>query len=246
MISQGAHRLARRIPGVPELVVGPLTYNQDGLATVHNCDFLREQRFLEAYRLGEELDSWGGSQIHWRAYVACWAADKASRLQGDFVECGVNRGGLARVVMHYVDFPRLDKVFYLLDTFRGFEDKYVADAERAREITLHYSYEECYDAVVRTFAGLPAVIIRGAVPDTLPQVKTTKVSYLSLDMNCAAPEIAAAEYFWDKLVPGAVILLDDYAWQKHDEQRLAFDGFARKKGVMILPLPTGQGMIFRP
>ncbi len=49
-------------------------------------------------------------------------------------------------------------------------------------------------------------------------------------MNCAPPEIAAAEYFWDRLVPGAEIVLDDYGWQKHDGQRLAFDGFAQKKG----------------
>lgn len=77
-------------------------------------------------------------------------------------------------------------------------------------------------------------------------MKATRVCYLSLDMNCAAPEIAAAEYFWDKLVPGAVIVLDDYGWQKHDEQQPAFDRFAREKGVMVLLLPTGQGLIFKP
>jgi hypothetical protein len=246
VIALAAHKLAKRIPGVPELVVGPLTYNQDGLATIHNCDFLTEKRFLEAYRVGELLDSWGGSQIQWRAYVACWAAQKASRLEGDFVECGVNRGGLSRTVMHYVDFQKLDKTFYLLDTFGGFEEKYVSDAERARGITNHYRYGECYDFVVRAFEGFRVVIIRGAVPETLPQVKATRVCYLSLDMNCAAPEIAAAEYFWDKLVPGAVIVLDDYGWQKHDEQRLAFDRLAREKGLMVLPLPTGQGLILKP
>jgi len=240
--------LLRQIPGKPyfELVPGPLTYNQDGLATINNCDFLNDPRFQEAYRLGEQTGSWGDPRIHWRVHVLCWAADIASRLEGDFVECGVNRGGYSRAVMHFVDFPRLGKTFYLLDTFHGLEDKLISDAERKRGIPQVYSYyEECYEAVCRTFEGFRTVIVRGVVPETLPLVKAAKVCYLSIDMNCAAPEIAAAEYFWDKLVPGAVIVLDDYGWQLHYEQKEAFDRFAAQKGVRVLALPTGQGLIFK-
>jgi hypothetical protein len=245
VVSPLLHAVATRIPRSPEWVPGPLTYNQDGLATVHNCDFLRDPHFSEAYRLGQETGSFGVGGIHWRVYVVCWAADRASRLEGDFVECGVNRGGYSRAVMHYVDFPRLDKTFYLLDTFHGLEDKYVSDAERKRGV-MGYHYEECYESVCKTFAGFRAVIVRGAVPETLPQVKAAKVCYLSIDMNCAAPEIAAAEYFWEKLVPGAVMVLDDYGWTIHIDQKAAVDHFAREKGVSILALPTGQGLIFKP
>ncbi len=239
--------LVRRIPGAAwEMVPGPLTYNQDGLATVTNADFLSDPRFQEAYRLGEQTGSWGDSRIHWRVYVVCWAADKASRLEGDFVECGVNRGGYARAAMHFVDFPRLDKTFYLLDTYHGLEDRLISEAERKRGIPQFYRYEECYEAVCKTFEGFRTVIVRGVVPETLPRVKAAKVCYLSIDMNCAAPEIAAAEYFWDKLVPGAVMVLDDYGWERHYEQKVAFDRFAARKGVRVLALPTGQGLIFKP
>jgi hypothetical protein len=128
------------------------------------------------------------------------------------------------------------------------EDRLISDAERKRGIGTGkaFEYEECYEAVRGTFEGLPVVIVRGVVPDTLPQVKADKICYLSIDMNCAAPEIAAAEYFWEKLVPGAVIVLDDYGWEPHYEQKLAFDRFAARKGAMVLSLPTGQGLIFKP
>jgi len=237
------------MPGTPwELIPGPLTYNQDGLATVTNCDFLRDSRFNEAYRLGEQTRSWRECQPQWRVHVLCWAADKASRLEGDFVECGVNRGGFSRAVTHFVDFPKLGKTFYLLDTFHGLEDKLVTDAERKRGIGSGewFQYDECYEAVRKTFEGMPVVIVRGVIPETLPLVKASKVCYLSIDMNCVAPEIAAAEYFWDKLVPGAVMVLDDYGWEPHYEQKVAFDHFAARKGVMVLSLPTGQGLIFKP
>jgi hypothetical protein len=167
-------------------------------------------------------------------------------LEGDFVECGVNRGACSRAVIHFVNFPRLNKTFYLLDTFHGLEDLLVSDAERKRGIPQVARYEECYEAACRTFEGFPVVMVRGVVPETLPQVKAGKVCYLHIDMNCAAPEIAAAEYFWDKLVPGAVMILDDYGWTRHYEQKMAFDCFAARKGVMVLALPTGQGLIFKP
>ena len=69
---------------------------------------------------------------------------------------------------------------------------------------------------------------------------------MSLDMNIAEPEVAALAFFWDKLVPGAVVTLDDYAWADHQPQKRALDAFAASVGVRILTLPTGQGLIIRP
>jgi O-methyltransferase len=239
--------------GEYELVPGPLRYNEDGLATAHNADFISDELFSASYVRGKSTRSWVGpwtppganSNIHWRAYVACWAADKGKHLEGDFVECGVNKGGLARTVIHYVDFNRLGKKFYLLDTFEGLSEKYISDAERAMGVTPG-GYEECYDAVKETFKDFNVEIIKGTVPDTLPQVKTEKVCYLSIDMNCTVPEIAAAEFFWEKLVSGAVIVLDDYGFISHEEQKAAFDRFAAERSVRVLSLPTGQGLIFKP
>src|SRR5687768_1326990 len=67
------------------------TYDSDGLKTIHNCDFLEDPLFQEAYRLGSETDSWYGFDIRWRAYVVCWAAEKGRTIEGDYVECGVNK-----------------------------------------------------------------------------------------------------------------------------------------------------------
>lgn len=116
------------------LTHGPLTYNQDGLATQHNCDFMKDRLFIEAYKLGKDTYrgvelSVGEGKMHWRIHILCWAASHAKHLEGDFVECGVYRGWFSRAVMHYVDFKRLNKKFYLLDTFCGFSDKYTLEEE---------------------------------------------------------------------------------------------------------------------
>jgi hypothetical protein len=221
------------------------SYNHDGLITFHHSDFLKEPLFQASYRLGKATQSWGSMDIEWRVYVACWAANKGKFLQGDFVECGVNKGGLSRAVMHYIDFRSLrDRRFYLLDTFCGFPEEHVALAVQCQL----GSYHECYEEVRETFREFANVhIIRGKVPETLPRVDAEKICYLSLDMNCAEPEVAAAEFFWPKLVSGAVIVLDDYGYSDdYIRQKWAFDEFARAKGVQVLLLPTGQGLIFKP
>ena len=224
-----------------------VAYDTDGLATMHNADFIQHPRFATAYAAGKATDSWGPKDIQWRAYVCCWAADIASHLPGDFVECGVNRGGYSRAIIDYVNFQQLDKTFYLLDTFQGLDESRMSDDEKKRhDPTMGGRYTDCYQAVCDTFKAFNTRIIQGTVPDTLPQVDTTQVAFLSIDMNCAEPEIAAIHYFWDKLVPGAMVVLDDYAWVSHLPQKEAFDAFATEKNIPILALPTGQGLLMKP
>ena len=187
------------------------SYDQDGLRTVHNCDFIEDPRFMRAYSAGKSTESWGNADIHWRAFVACWAANRGAKIEGEFVECGVNKGGLARAVIEYVDFGRLNKTFYLLDTFSGLSAEYASQEELDRSSGV---YEECYQSVLATFRPFANVeIIRGAVPETLSLVRAKHVSYLSIDMNCAEPERAALEFFWNKLTSGATVVLDDYGWR---------------------------------
>ena len=147
--------------------------------------------------------------------------------------------------MDYVDFATLGKTFYLMDTFAGLVDDQIGEDDRAVGRRAG-GYDECYDAVVATFTGLPATIVRGAIPGTLTSVTTTKVAYLSIDMNCTPPEIAAMEYFWPKLVPGGVVVHDDYGFVEYEPQRRAFNDFAKQHGLEVLVLPTGQGLLFKP
>ena len=46
-------------------------------------------------------------------------------------------------------------------------------------------------------------------------------------------------------MPGTVVLLDDYAYDGYRSQKLGMDAFARSKGVPILSLPTGQGLLLK-
>lgn len=234
------------------------TYFDDWLAVWHkSVDFLRDPRFVAAYRRGMDsghhiMRPRGSSDdihLEWRVHLLLWAAAHAAKLEGDYVECGVNTGIYSLAVCDYLDFNRIGKAFYLFDTFEGTpleqineEEKGMGRIESSKE---HYS--ECYEIARRNFAPFSNVhLVRGKVPDSLRSVDIGKVCYLSIDMNIVEPEIAAIEFFWDKLSPGAPVILDDYGWLPYRLQKEAMDRFAGQKGVAIANLPTGQGLILKP
>jgi hypothetical protein len=79
-------------------------YAEDGLGAARITDFLFSGKFVGAYEMGKSTGSWGSGDLRWRVFVACWMAQYAKSIPRDFVECGVNRGGMARAVMECVNF----------------------------------------------------------------------------------------------------------------------------------------------
>lgn len=232
---------------------GPPAYDEDFLVTWYkNVSFLASERFRAAYdagmQTGHNIGGGGDLHIRWRLHVLCWAATHAARLEGDFVECGVNTGIFSVTVMRYIEFQRLPKRFYLFDTYRGApDDQYTGkEGEDGRRERYREYYGECYGLARKNFAPFPnAVLVRGEVPSTLTQAQVGKVAYLSIDMNIAYPEIEALRFFWGRLVRGAPVVLDDYAWCGHEEQKAGTDAFARAQGTEVLTLPTGQGLLIK-
>jgi O-methyltransferase len=230
-----------------------VTYSNDLLYTFHNADFLKDPLFAESYELGKNTD--GGTllknyDIQWRIHVLCWAARHAMHLEGDFADCGVHTGIFARAVINYVNFNSSSKKYYLFDTFKGLDAKYSSDQELERNRLMGYDKEDSnalYQQVTNTFKDFNVKIIKGPVPETLSELDSDKISYLSVDMNCVAPEIAALEFFWDRVVSGGIIVLDDYGYANStNDQKAAHDAFAASRNVQILTLPTCQGLIIKP
>jgi hypothetical protein len=230
-----------------------VVYDQDGLRSIHNHEFKFDPRFQKAYERGVQAVG-EDYHWHWRVHVALWAASVAVCLDGDFVECGVNRGFMSSAIMDYLDWNALDKRFFLLDTFSGIDLRYVTDQELADGIvdknaraiaSSFYTLDE--SAVRQNFSEWSkVVIIPGSVPDTLPQVMADRIAFVHMDLNCSPPEVAAMRHMWDQLVPGAIVVLDDYAYEGYRPQKLGMDRFARSVEIEVLSLPTGQGLMVKP
>jgi hypothetical protein len=231
--------------------IRPELYNEDGLSTSHGHDFVDDPRFSDAYNYA--FDATRADPSHhgpWRVHIATWAASTALRRQGDFVECGTARAFVSTAILKYTDWNSKSegRCFYLIDTFEGIVDALQTDAERAMGAIERHGerYKANYADAFRNVSPFRNVhLIKGIVPHVLADVGVERVAYLHLDMNSAVAEVAALEYFWPKMVPGGVVLLDDYAYAGYEPQREAHNSLAKRLGIEIAGLPTGQGLIIK-
>jgi hypothetical protein len=218
-------------------------YSEDGIRTFKNSSFVNDKLFIKGYNA--LLKQEPGAKKRWRAHVTQWAGFQALKVPGDFVETGVDRASFSASLMEYISFKDLtDRNFYLIDTYEGLVAELIQEEEK--NAALKNEYSPSYEFVKKTFEKLPNVkVIKGIVPDVLATLDINKVAYLSIDMNCAAPERQALEHFWPKLSQGGIVVLDDYAWPGRGLQKKTADEFAESVGHKILTIPTGQGIIIK-
>ena len=193
-------------------------------------------------------------QWQWRVHIGLWAAANASGLEGDFVECGVNYGFLSSAVMEFVDWDRLGKTFYLLDTFAGLDPRFVTAGERragavkkSRRYLRYGFYNSSVDRVRANFAQWRDLrIIVGAVPESLGHVDAHAIAFLHIDMNCAAPEVDTLCFFWPRLSPELSCCWTITPFLGPMSSGSLWMAWRVNWGVPICALPTGQGLLVKP
>jgi hypothetical protein len=53
-------------------------------------------------------------------------------------------------------------------------------------------------------------------------------------------------HLFERVVPSGMIVLDDYEWSgTYRPQKLAEDPWFEARGYRVMPLPTGQGLVFK-
>ncbi len=203
-----------------------------------NLSFLRDDFFVKI--LQDDKNTVVEKSCIWRSYVLLHFVEMATKLEGDFVELGCYTGYTADLVTKRVDLKALGKKYYLYDLFGWNEgDAHTRHAD--------HDDDQMYQKVVARFADKPYVsIIKGSVPDSFSQGFPEKIAFAHIDMNNAAPEVAAFKKVFPLLSPGGVIVFDDYGWWGYSEQKAALDPIAAEYGLKILELPTGQGLLFKP
>jgi len=219
------------------------------------CGFRQESSFataLEAIRGSHQYDQYNGPDgIAWRLNTLCWAARCALRAGGDFVECGVFKGDMAWVISEVIGADKIPQ-FYLFDSFEGFSPDH-SSAEDFPELPgfLEYANEVyrragLYEYVRDRFARYPNFrVIKGFLPETLAGNTPRRIGFLHVDLNSPRAEIAVLEKLFDLVVPGGVVVFDDYGWKVFYKQKEAEDEFMRARGYEVLELPTGQGLVVK-
>jgi alkylated DNA repair dioxygenase AlkB len=223
---------------VNELTAQQGIYAGDNLFTYHrNLSFLEDEALMRAFNAHASTDV--EKAVLWRMSTVLWGVRNGLRLEGDFVECACYKGTTVRVICDAVDFAKqTDRRYYLYDLFDH-------DPSLPHHAMPEHS-KQLYADVKARFADFDNVTItQGKVPEVLTEVAPQKIAFMHLDMNNAEAEVGALEVLFERMVPGAVLILDDYGWLGYRAQKLAEDPWFAKYGYRVLEMPTGQGLLIK-
>jgi O-methyltransferase len=218
--------------------------------------FLQDAKFrrcFETIRGSHLYDQYKQNQtIAWRLHTLVWAARCALANRGDFVECGVFKGDMAWMVVTLLGDAMAGRTFYLYDSFEGFapglsrREDYPDNPNFLDIANRTYREPGLFDAVSLRFKQNPNVrIVRGYLPGSLEKTIPETIAFLHIDLNSPTAEIAVLDRLFDRVVPGGLIVLDDYGWHFFRAQREAEDRFMAERGYAVLELPTGQGLVLK-
>ena len=156
-----------------------------------------------------------------------------NKLDGDFVECGVWRGGNILFLKLLNDYFDLNKNIYAFDTFDGMTEPSDLDInykghsaikamknnrKSEKDMNIHcYSSIEMVKKNIMKHSDLDKIsFVKGPVEKTLLNEKNLpkKICVLRLDTDFYSSTKIELEILFPKLVHGGVLIIDDYGyWQ---------------------------------
>lgn len=173
-----------------------------------------------------------------------------NEIEGDFVECGVWRGGSAMIMAKMLMDKNISTInLYLYDTFDGMSEPTEQDisfqGEKAKDllnsrgkneedvIWAYATLEDVKQNVLSTNISSDQVhFVKGKVEETIPQTIPNKISLLRLDTDWYESTYHELKYLFPKLVVGGVLIIDDYGhWEG---ARKAVDQYFTENNIKIL------------
>jgi hypothetical protein len=191
---------------------------------------------------------------HQRMYLLSQAIlnAKEKRLEGDFVECGVWKGGNILLYKLLNDFYGLNKTIFAYDTFEGMTTPEDIDIDykgnsSKKELLRNKKSEDiinihCYSTIdsvkknILKHSKLENInFIIGAVEKSLLLEKNLpkKISVLRLDTDWYASTKIELEILYPRLVQGGVLIIDDYGYWQGAKKAVDEYFFNKKKWLQV-------------
>ena len=97
-----------------------------------------------------------------------------------------------------------------------------------------------------TLADFPGVTFHeGWIPEVLEDLPDTHYRFVHVDVDLFAPTRACLEYFYPRLVPGGLLVIDDYGFTAWPGCKAAADAWSAEQAVPIVLLPTGNALVVK-
>lgn len=194
--------------------------------------FLEDDAFLKYYVQFMDVGNWHSLD---RKYTLNQLLKLTLHLEGDVVECGVYKGASAFIMCQaHRDTGR---IVHLFDSFEGLSAPGRCDGDYWAQGALAMSEQMLRESLAE-FTNYH--VYKGWIPERFCEMTNDKLSFLHIDVDLYQPTLASLEFFYGRMVTGAVLLFDDYGFSTCPGAKRAVDEFFLGRPEQIVMLPTGQ------
>lgn len=166
-------------------------------------------------------------------------------LPGDTVECGVLNGAGSHIILSACG----NAHHHIFDSFEGLSEP---DANDEAKVLTPYDWKKHdlsvpEERVRRNLAAFKDRVsyYKGWIPDRFDDVADRRFKLVHIDVDLHQPTRDALAFFYDRTVPGGLIICDDYGSEICPGAKKAFDEFLDGRAERIIHLTTGQGLIIK-
>lgn len=167
--------------------------------------------------------------------------ESVNELDGDIVECGVSIGHGTLLFLLMSDYLGVERTYYGFDSFEGFPPPSQEDESTPIEGKGYWSSPSATVLKVLRDGRIPESVIRERVKlvkgwfnETVAQYQGD-IALLHLDCDLHDSYTTCLEALYDKVVPGGVIMFDEYADERWPGARKAIDKFFTGRKETIQP-----------
>ncbi len=205
------------------------------------------------------VSSWKVFRRAQRAFVLARYVEYAQSLAAPKIECGVFQGfsALLACKVQRALSPDFDgSAFYILDSFEGLsapidEDKILVTSPDGRSDRVASHQERHFAVPLQTvsshFTAFPKLnFIKGWIPAAFSDLPDTSWSFVHIDVDLYDPTLACLDYFFPRMVPGGVILNDDFSSPLFPGGGKAWAKFFEDRQLPYVVLDTGQSIYVKP
>lgn len=144
--------------------------------------------------------------------------ERTRHVEGDVAECGVFRGAGLLALALYATQRGIGKTFHGFDSFEGFAPTIATDMEMGGAHLnckvpggMNETSYELVSAKIRALKLRNVRLYRGFFEKTLGLCPAKSFAFVHLDCDAYDPYLECLEFFYPRLSPGGIILLDEYS-----------------------------------
>jgi O-methyltransferase len=182
-------------------------------------------------------------------YVLYSIAQYLRSLDGDTAECGVFRGDSSYLICHAAGETK-DTIHHVFDSFAGLSHPAECDRPALPDVYQWSSGDlsASLETVSNNLSAFPFVrYYRGWIPDRFAEVADRRFRLVHIDVDLYQPTKDALEFFYPLLVPGGMIVCDDYGSLLCPGAKKAVDELIEARGLAsAIHLSTGQAVLIHP